>query len=292
MIFAVICLIIFIEIYRKHLLPQHEISSQQMMHIKIKQFINFTNKDPFPSTNDINHYDKDNGYIPKNDIAVVAVVCHERISITQKDIPYPLFLLHCNPKTNHIDCHEAVPYLQFIYDNYDTPPAKKIFFVHGHRFSWHYQTNIVSRILQMVTNGIINEFSYGALFDKYWIHEAPWVNYPDYGYLFRYVYANTSMWEHLNATNMSFNCCATFFVDSRNFKLRPREEYLTIIQRLRNYSIESKDYDGTHLNDPAAKCGRLLEYSWHLLLNNNPVVDRTHANPYFWKLRQAPPKMF
>ncbi|OHS95927.1 hypothetical protein TRFO_37953 [Tritrichomonas foetus] len=192
--------------------------------------------------------------------------------------PYKIYELFCNSTTNDIDCKEAVPYLKFIYDHYYRLPAKKIIFTHAHEVSWHVCGHLSQKIREVIESEAFKKLDYGPINGKAWHNRLPWRDESCYDYLFKYVYQNTSMWHFYEdiTTPMSFNCCGTFFVDFRNIYLRPREEYLYIIQRLRNYSIE-KNAEG---EKASYYCSRLMEYTWHLLLSNRKDVSSESARCY------------
>ena len=63
-----------------------------------------------------------------------------RFDASRLDVPS--VELRCNPETNVIDCHEAVPMLNFLIANYESPLAKKYIFIHGHEFAWHHTGSV------------------------------------------------------------------------------------------------------------------------------------------------------
>ena len=207
---------------------------------------------------------KSNDTIPES--AIVLMFCNEEFAADPEQFGIPYFILKCDPKTNNIDCHEAVPYLNFIYDHYDSLPAKRIIFAHGHVFGWHYSVNLYLIIKKLLRTKEFYEMDYGSLEHMTFQNLIPWKENQEYDNLFSLVYRNTSMMKHYNTSNMWYPCCGSFFVASKQFKIHPKQMYLDMIYRLRNYSLSSKE------KDPAYYCGRILEYTWHTLFTDNPIV--------------------
>ena len=60
-----------------------------------------------------------------------------------------------------------------------------------------------------------------------------------------------------------------------------------MIKRLRRYSLDRID------DDPQAVCGRLLEYTWHILFTDNPVMeDRNYTNINTGEVWSTAPEKF
>ena len=75
----------------------------------------------------------------EKDVLIIIMNCgmQETNGLDLSRLPAPAYELECNNETNWIDCHESVPYLNFIIDHYDKPAAKRYVFMHGHEEAWH-----------------------------------------------------------------------------------------------------------------------------------------------------------
>ena len=226
-----------------------------------------------------NHSTTVNQQVPNNEVnsnqtipesAIVIMYCHDTNPVQPGRFGIPAFELKCQEETNRIDCHEAVPYLQFIYDHYDNPPAKKIIFIHGHVFGWHYKPSIYDTISNLLRTKEYYEMDYGSLNHVYFQSEVPWNLDERFKKIFPIVYHDTPIMKFLDVSELWFSCCASFFVASKQFKIRPRQMYLDMINRLRNYSIQSLQDPKA---DPSYICGRILEYTWHILLTDKPKIE-------------------
>lgn len=175
--------------------------------------------------------------------------------------------------------HEAMAYLTYLIDNYDTLPST-IAFLHSHRKgflkAWHTDAPLHDNVYAMrhlqldfvQQNGYVNlrcRWNPGCLHSqRQHGHVTPelWQN----------IFANTSTPpSDLNAqtgpqTNgfpmppmIGVACCGQFSVSSQQVHKRPREDYIII----RNWLIK------TELND--AKSGRVLEYLWHIIFAADAV---------------------
>ena len=207
----------------------------------------------------------------KYDIVVLITTCDEKIAFNSSKLQLPSYKIRCNNESKLIDCKEAVPLLKYFYNVYDNPPAKKFIVIHGHETSWHYEKSISNTVNQIIFTNYFKSNSYGALLKTGWHNDIPWkenslqgVYFKD---LFRSIYYNTSMEKYFNAKELSFPCCSTFFFDSQKLKTRKKEEYLTIINRLNNYSIHCTNAFG-----PSYWCSRIMEYTWHILLSGKTKV--------------------
>jgi hypothetical protein len=177
----------------------------------------------------------------------------------------PTFRLSCDPNTNAIDCHESVPMLTFLIDNYDQPRARKYIFIHAHETSWHYRRPVFDQIHQVIASDYFRQTPYGAIFPIYNRGKGGAMS-PS---MYRYIYQNTSMPRHIIEKENFRPCCATFFVDSELVRTRAKKEYETIRSSLRQWSRENSRPGG---HDPAFYCGRVMEYTWHILLSNKSNI--------------------
>lgn len=211
----------------------------------------------------VNHLEIFNFFLrikTEDQISIVYMTCKKPFNASKFNLP--TFHISCANKSYDY-CFEAVPYLKFIYDHYDDLEGKLIF-IHGHEYSWHYRKSVFSTVKRRIKDKQFKSDSFGTIYPTLLHTYIPWKIKPIYKHLFYYIYHNTSMMKYFNINITRFYCCATFFVDASNFKLRPRYQYQLFIDRLINYS---KSYP-----NPAPFCGRLMEYTWHLLLSNQPMI--------------------
>lgn len=220
-------------------------------------------------------YRTDTSYFPKITykrgkpaIKIVYVTCKEKKPFRYWEFNLPTEGLKCNKSNLKYDAKEAVPYLNWIIDNYDDPPADKIIFVHGHRKSWHYQSNIFRVVNHTIHQLAFAKNDYGGMYNLGWYNFAPWVTMPAYRQAFYEIFHNLSLMQFYNINSSSMPCCATFYVSSKNFKYRTKEEYKIIRDRIRFYSNKYS------LDNPTMKLPILMEFIWHLLLGNTTHVDR------------------
>jgi hypothetical protein len=109
---------------------------------------------------------------------------------------------------------------------------------------------------------------------------------------YQYMFHNTSMPPHMIDANNLFPCCATFFVDSDLVRTRSKDEYLLIISRLRQWS---KEHPRVRNQEPAVYCGRVMEYTWHILLTNRtniPQLPSNHSRIWRWISSEGPDSSF
>jgi hypothetical protein len=206
------------------------------------------------------------------DALVIYMSCNETTPFPVWKSPLPTFNLSCSPKTNEIDCHEAVPMLTFFIEHYDRPLARKYIFIHAHETSWHYRRLVFDQIREIVATDYFKQNSFGDVFPVHCRGKGRIMTES----MYRYVYRNTSMPPHTIQTHNHRPCCATFFVDSSLVHTRSKHEYRTIRSRLRQWSrdhpiLYRRVGNRTRRVHPAFYCGRTMEYTWHLLLAN-----RTH----------------
>ena len=191
-------------------------------------------------------------------IAVVYMTCFEKKPFNITKFELPTYRLTCKSKNDDY-CFEAVPYLRFFYDHY-YDINRKFFFIHAHEYSFHYNKSIFAVIKDRIKSKEFQNSLYGPLYVNIWGTKVWWKK-GIFRLIFEEIYHNTTMMEYYNIDSTSYPCCSTFFVDSSLFRSRPRDEYLIYIKRLQNYS-RSFDRRGV-------LCGRIAEYTWHLMLGKN-----------------------
>ena len=188
-------------------------------------------------------------------------------------LPGPSRELRCNPETNAIDCHEAVPMLTFLIENYDAPLAEKYVFIHGHEFAWHHTGSVSRRLASLINTRYFKQEDFGGLFEKFYAKTA-WGAKEDSWVLplYKYLYEGTSMPHEPARTGNQHPCCATFFMNASLTRTRSRQELIHIRNRLRQWSRENANIR----LGPSYYCGRALEYTWHLLLANKSFVPKPY----------------
>ena len=188
-------------------------------------------------------------------------------------LPGPSRELRCNPETNAIDCHEAVPMLNFLIANYEAPLAQKYVFIHGHEFAWHHTGGVSRRLAHLINTPYFRQEEFGGLFEKFYAktawgaREESWV-LP----LYKYLYAGTSMPPEPSQTGNQHPCCATFFMNASLTRTRSKQELIHVRDRLRQWSRENANIK----LGPSYYCGRALEYTWHVLLANKSFVPKPY----------------
>lgn len=205
----------------------------------------------------------------KNNIAVVYMSCFDKKPFNSSRFGLPTYRLTCKSKNDDY-CFEAVPYIQFFYDHY-YDVDQKYFFVHAHEYSFHYNKSIFTVVRDRIKSKEFKENKYGPLYVKIWGRDVKWRRGP-YRSLFKEIYHNTTMMDYFNMTSTTFPCCGTFFVDSSLFRSRPRDEYLTYIKRLQAFSNRHNNSRTSNL-----LCGRITEYTWHLMLGTSKYQFNSKA---------------
>jgi hypothetical protein len=199
------------------------------------------------------------------DLLIVYVSCQESRTFPISKTVISTYRLSCHPETNLIDCHEAVPILEFLIEVWDRPRARRYIFVHAHETSWHYPQSVFDQIHRIKLSRYFRKNKFGAVFPIYIEGHGGLMDESQY----QYVYQNTSMPLRMINDNNFYPCCATFFVDSDLVRTRSKFEYGLIISRLRQWSREHSTFRN---RKPAVFCGRVMEYTWHILLTNQTFI--------------------
>ena len=99
--------------------------------------------------------------------------------------------------------------------------------------------------------------------------------------MYSYMYNGTTVPRVWNRYSV-YPCCATFFVKTSQIRKRPKEDYLTIYKNIENW---------VKMNPKLAyHCGRVFEYTWHILLTGEPEVP---TPPYSrWLISKSGPCPF
>ena len=206
---------------------------------------------------------------PRNNYHLVIAKCDERYFNVEENIPHTF--TNCNQETKFHDCKEAVPYLNFIIDHYDSQIAHKYIFIHAHRTSWHYKEDVFKRIKKLVDSEYFVKEQYNALFPEMWCGEPASVENMDkiYQEMAPFVFSKTSMLDDYKGSK-PMPCCASFAVDSNLFYTRTKEEYIQIRENLKIWSKNSTE------KIPGDYCSRLMEWTWHILFTKKKTIQKIY----------------
>jgi hypothetical protein len=187
--------------------------------------------------------------------------------------PIPAVGIECDNETNSIDCHEAVPYLNFIIENYDRPLADKYIFAHGHEAAWHYAGNFFDALESLLRSTYFRKLKYGGVFRQTFSTGA-WGDGEEHWArpLYSYVFKQTAMPAAPVEVGNQRPCCATFWLNSELIRNRKVTEYIAVRDALREWSKENRNMEP----NPAYFCGRVMEYNWHILFTKKAFVDPCH----------------
>jgi hypothetical protein len=209
----------------------------------------------------------------QHDVLIVYTTCNssDRFAIWKTAIP--AVRIECDSATRANDCNEAVPLLNFVIRHYDEPLAARYVFAHGHNYGWHYQGDFFDGLRALFRTRYWRRREYGGVFKGFyaggaWGTDEGWWARP----LYSFVFSNTSMPMLPIETNNFRPCCATFWFNSALIRTRKKDEYITIRERLREWSRTHQNLNPT----PAFYCGRIMEYNWHILLANRSCIPRCH----------------
>jgi hypothetical protein len=200
----------------------------------------------------------------------------------------PTFNIKCDTGKANQSCGEAVGYLNFLINNYDYPPAKRYVFIHGHETSWHSPVSIFQVIKRLMRTDYWHQNTFGGFYPSLsgdWDFMTQRWGVP----LYRYVFKGTSMPAEAPVTGTRWPCCGTFWVDSHQTRVRLKQEYILIRDRLIEWSLQVTDRSHKPVNralgivqdfppidsgHPTAGwyCGRVAEYTWALLVANMSIV--------------------
>ncbi|CAK4014110.1 Hypothetical predicted protein [Lecanosticta acicola] len=170
--------------------------------------------------------------------------------------------------------HEAMVYLSFIIDNYDSLPWCT-FFIHGHFLSWHQETPISRRISSLNRTALAREGYISLRCDWYpscpaeirpHAHDAiawgPGIKHRETEEAIAGNWRQLFPGERLPET-LASPCCAQFAVTRKAMRRRPRADY----ERMREWLL------GSLLEDEVS--GRVFEKLWAYIF----VGDAVHCPP-------------
>jgi hypothetical protein len=184
------------------------------------------------------------------EILIVAVACKEKRGVYNPPIHrYNILTIRCTSTTNQIDGRETGIMLRFFAETYGKLSATKIIFTHAHDTSPHFRgMNIWDGIDRIVRTSYFRAMPFGNVLDSWhacarfryekgykfaMVHPAePWFNVTD---IANYFFANTSF-VNMTSQDWDMACCSTFFMDPQLILKHPRQDYLTVLSRIQNFS--------------------------------------------------------
>ncbi|KAK5456852.1 hypothetical protein LTS15_004632 [Exophiala xenobiotica] len=208
-------------------------------------------------------------------ILVMGHLHSEDVSWVSRDLPdLPTKFYTVDSHTSGLPAnkgHEAMVYLTYIIDHYDSLPDVVLFF-HPHKTAWH--NNILLDIDAAKTIKLLNEphvirqgyFNTRCHLDPgcpNWLH----IDRPRWRHDLKHKpeepALTSQLFHQLHGANVpvpsaiSQPCCAQFAVSGERIRQRPREDYV----RYRTWLLS------TELDDKTS--GRLMEYSWQYIFTGN-----------------------
>ena len=167
--------------------------------------------------------------------------------------------------------HEAMVYLTYIIDNYDSLPDTVLFF-HPHRYTWHNNILLeqdskktIERLsdAHVAREGYFNARCHLDPGCPDWLHPdrppAEW----DLVHKNEERFFTPRVWRELHPHApvphaISQPCCAQFAVSRERIRSHPRAEYLRYREWLLNTELEDEN------------SGRIMEYTWQYIFTGQP----------------------
>jgi hypothetical protein len=206
-------------------------------------------------------------------VLVMGRLAKEDVSWLEKELPglpRKVYVVDDPPEKSGLPAnkgHEAMVYLTYIIDHYDTLPDVVLFF-HPHQVTWH--NNVLLDINSATTIKLLSDahvvrqgyFNSRCHLDPgcpTWLHvdQPRWkhdmVHKPEEPALTSQVFHDLFGAEVPIPDSLSQPCCAQFAVSGQRIRQRPRTDYI----RYRDWILQ------TPLEDKTS--GRMLEYSWQYI---------------------------
>jgi hypothetical protein len=161
--------------------------------------------------------------------------------------------------------------IDFFISVYDNALARKYIFIHAHERSWHYPRPVFDQIHDVVSSTYFRDNEYGSIFDAHNSDHGDMMTEE----MYEAIYFNTSMPATMIEKDNFRPCCATFFMDAKLVHTRKKAEYVLLRQRMRHYTTNRPIW-GT--GRPNTDCGRIMEYTWHILLTNRTNIPLLPAS--------------
>lgn len=181
--------------------------------------------------------------------------------------------LECNQETRFDDCIQNIRLLEFFVDHYQDDLAKTYVITDEHIEHWHHG-NITECLLDIENKKIFDDYEYNGYFD-YWNDEnftkkSSWdLQSPPYSFydLMSYFFDDMGIdWEGYN----SYPSCTTFFMKAEMIRTHSIDFYRKLITKGRDWSRKHKEWKPY----PGYYCGRVFEYSYHLIFGKNKLIDK------------------
>ena len=191
--------------------------------------------------------------------------------------PWPSKAVWCTTDPDN-DCYEAVPFLDFLIENYARDPADIVVFSHAHDTSWHYARPFWTEVSELVRSPFFELSDIGGVSETRWARgprryrgfDATW--YPE---LFSQVFRGTTMEKDLARTfDNSHPCCSSYFFKWPLVRTRPLSDYLLLRNNLVTWSKTAWLRARSDGKVPGYFCGRVIEYNWHFILANRTVIEK------------------
>lgn len=167
-------------------------------------------------------------------------------------------------------CLEVSSYLRFILDHYDDLPAK-IAFIHGHRFSWHHDGDIVDLLKRVCWKR--KDLHFAMLTSAQWYNELR--TDEEWPYMKDFWGAVMEPWLGQLPKVLGRSCCGEFLVSRERILAHPYEFYRRqwdwIIEKDRHVRLRSPAPSG--LAD-YRECGATYEALHHIIFGEAPSVRR------------------
>lgn len=142
--------------------------------------------------------------------------------------------------------------------------------MHGHIHSWHYINPLSRTMNKLINSKYIKEESFGG-FQCYWNYAPTILIDKTYMKLFNILFKKTSV-KIDEFGNWSYPCCGTFFVHTDQIKLKPKSEYIQMIENLKEWSERDIAFKKEYGNQYDGYCGRIYEMMWHRILSTTSYV--------------------
>jgi hypothetical protein len=162
--------------------------------------------------------------------------------------------IECANETNSIDCHEAVPYLNFIIDNYNRPLADKYIFAHGHETAWYFTGNFFEALETLLRLTYFRKLTYGGVFRQAY-RTGAWGDEEEHWVRPLYSQQQTTMPATLIERGTHHPCCGTFWLNTKLIHNRKMREYIAVRDALREWSRENRNMNP----NPVYFCSRVME---------------------------------
>lgn len=159
--------------------------------------------------------------------------------------------------------HEAMGYLTYIVDHYDTLPSI-IAFIHPHKTSWHNEDIELNNVdaLNLLNLTFVEQAGYVNL--RCGLNpgcsDEPTMNSYVIPWVWTTFFEGTSTQDEPFPGAIADTCCAQFVVSRTAVLQRPREDYI----HFREWLLM------TRLDDITS--GRVMEYLWHIIFGKEAFL--------------------